>query len=37
MRILPALSNQGEFAHRYIIGLYEVLDRVFTPRQAYSF
>lgn len=29
----PALSNQGEFAHRYIIGLYEVLDRVFTPRR----
>lgn len=29
----PALSNQGEFAHRYIIGLYEVLNRVFTPRR----
>ena len=29
----PCLSNQGEFAHRYIIGLYEVLYRVFTPRR----
>ena len=27
-----SLSNQGEFVHRYIIGLYEVLDRIFTPR-----
>lgn len=27
-----ALSNQGEFAHRYIMGLYEVLGRIFTPR-----
>lgn len=28
----PLLSNQGEFAHRYIMGLYEVLERVFAPR-----
>ena len=27
-----SLSNQGEFAHRYIMGLYEVLERIFTPR-----
>ena len=26
------LKNQGEFYHRYIIGLYEVLTRVFGPR-----
>lgn len=26
------LANQGEFYHRYIMGLYEVLGRVFTPR-----
>ncbi len=26
------LANQGEFYHRYIIGLYSVLDRIFTPR-----
>lgn len=25
----PALSNQGEFFHRYILGLYEVLGRIF--------
>ena len=24
-----ALKNQGEFYHRYILGLYEVLDRIF--------
>lgn len=27
-----ALKNQGEFFHRYILGLYSVLDRIFTPR-----
>lgn len=27
-----ALQHQGEFYHRYIIGLYEVLDRIFRPR-----
>ena len=26
------LSNQGEFYHRYIIGLYEVLSKIFRPR-----
>jgi alpha-galactosidase len=26
------LTNQGEFFHRYIMGLYEVLSRIFTPR-----
>ena len=26
------LSNQGEFFHRYIIGLYSVLGRIFGPR-----
>lgn len=26
------LKNQGEFYHRYIIGLYEVLRRIFEPR-----
>jgi len=26
------LSNQGRFFHEYILGLYETLDRVFTPR-----
>jgi len=26
------LVNQGEFFHRYIMGLYTVLDRIFTPR-----
>jgi alpha-galactosidase len=26
------LQNQGEFYHRYIIGLYEVLTRIFVPR-----
>ena len=25
----PSLKNQGEFFHRYILGLYEVLDRIF--------
>jgi alpha-galactosidase len=27
-----ALSNQGEFYHRYIMGLYDILSRIFTPR-----
>ncbi len=27
-----ALENQGEFHHRYILGLYEVLGRIFRPR-----
>lgn len=27
-----ALQNQGEFYHRYIMGLYEILDRIFSPR-----
>ena len=27
-----ALQNQGEFYHRYILGLYEVLSRIFLPR-----
>lgn len=26
------LQNQGEFYHRYILGLYEVLGRIFEPR-----
>ena len=26
------LDNQGEFCHRYIMGLYEILDRIFSPR-----
>lgn len=28
----PVLQNQGEFYHRYILGLYEILTRIFTPR-----
>ncbi len=28
----PRLANQGEFSHRYIMGLYEVLGRIFAPR-----
>ncbi len=28
----PALTNQGEFFHRYIMGLYEVLGRIFSRR-----
>ncbi len=28
----PHLSNQGEFFHRYILGLYDVLGRIFRPR-----
>lgn len=26
------LANQGEFAHRYTLGLYDVLTRIFSPR-----
>ncbi len=26
------LTNQGEFFHRYILGLYDILDRIFRPR-----
>lgn len=26
------LTGQGEFLHRYIIGLYDILNRIFTPR-----
>lgn len=28
----PCLQNQGEFFHRYVLGLYEVLGRIFGPR-----
>ncbi len=28
----PAASRQGEFAHRYILGLYDLLRRIFGPR-----
>ncbi|MGE5613545.1 MAG: alpha-galactosidase [Bacillota bacterium] len=28
----PVLENQGEFFHRYILGLYDVLNRIFRPR-----
>ncbi len=28
----PELENQGEFYHRYILGLYEILGRIFNPR-----
>ena len=28
----PTLSNQGEFYHRYILGLYDILGRIFEPR-----
>ena len=28
----PTLANQGEFYHRYIMGLYDVLTRIFRPR-----
>lgn len=28
----PQLGNQGEFYHRYILGLYDVLRRIFGPR-----
>lgn len=29
----PLLKNQGEFYHRYTMGLYEILDRIFSPRK----
>ncbi len=28
----PTLANQGEFYHRYIMGLYDVFARIFRPR-----
>jgi alpha-galactosidase len=28
----PLLQNQGEFYHRYIMGLYDLLNRIFRPR-----
>ncbi len=28
----PLLENQGEFYHRYITGLYDILERIFRPR-----
>ena len=28
----PAIKNQGEFYHRYILGLYEILSRIFDKR-----
>lgn len=28
----PLLANQGEFYHRYVMGLYDILGRIFTPR-----
>ncbi len=28
----PLLENQGEFFHRYILGLYDMLERIFRPR-----
>ena len=28
----PELADQGEFFHRYILGLYEVLDRIFRQK-----
>ena len=28
----PCLTNQGEFFHRYVLGLYDVLERIFRPR-----
>lgn len=28
----PTLAHQGEFYHRYILGLYEILGRIFAPR-----
>ena len=28
----PQLRNQGEFYHRYILGLYDILARIFCPR-----
>lgn len=28
----PHINNQGEFFHRYILGLYDILERIFRPR-----
>lgn len=28
----PCIKNQGEFCHRYILGLYDILTRIFGPR-----
>ena len=28
----PTIANQGEFFHRYILGLYRILDGIFTKR-----
>jgi len=28
----PCIENQGEFFHRYILGLYDILSRIFNPR-----
>mgnify|MGYP000920401488 FL=1 len=28
----PCIGNQGEFFHRYIMGLYDILGRIFRPR-----
>ena len=28
----PCIEHQGEFSHRYILGLYEILSRIFGPR-----
>ncbi len=28
----PLLKDQGEFFHRYILGLYEIFERIFRPR-----
>ena len=28
----PCIENQGEFFHRYIMGLYEILERIFKTR-----
>ncbi|MEN6563219.1 MAG: alpha-galactosidase [Christensenella sp.] len=28
----PLLASQGEFFHRYILGLYDILSRIFEPR-----
>jgi alpha-galactosidase len=31
----PALANQGEFYHRYILGLYDILARIFVRVRRY--
>lgn len=28
----PSVRDQGEFFHRYILGLYDILNRIFSPR-----